>query len=577
MSKFIFHHRGTARLRRNPRMKKRIYRRDTEHAEEERDFVKLFPYLSVLRASVVKVRVFLHQSLRKPRKVSTIVVQSSQSSEFFGQRLLPRRSLRLGGEISESFFSCWLRKRRASMTAGKNAVCLIVVPLLFNGCTSIAMNAGFDDISATVQERSSVRVFWNNGTDLDQQAAEKLRFLLSGRLTADEAVQVALLNNRDLQAVYSDLGIAQSDLVQAGLFSNPIFDASVLFPTSGGGRPDLELSAAMNFLNFFYIPLRKRVAAARFEEVKTGVAASVLDFAGRVRGAFYRYQAAEQTLELRQSIVQALGASFDIARRLSEAGNITDLDLASQRAQFEASKLALRSAEMTMRQSREELNILMGLWGNQTQWQADQRLPEIPEQPIQTDDLEQVAIEKSMDLLNARQRMIGAGSQLGFNRWTALAPELHWGAKGERSEGSWDVGPTLEFPIPLFDQGQARVGRAAAELRRAQQEYYALAVRIRSTARAVQDRMEGARDRALYYRNILLPLRERIVNEAQLQYNAMQLGPFQLLNAREQQIETAVAYIEALREYWLARGEIEQLLAGRLPGSLAPSTSPTRE
>jgi cobalt-zinc-cadmium efflux system outer membrane protein len=437
------------------------------------------------------------------------------------------------------------------------------------------MNAGFDDVSAMVTERSADRIFWNDGTDLDQQASEKLDSLLKGKLTADEAVQIALLNNRDLQAVYAELGVAQADLVQAGLLSNPIFDASIMFPTSGGGRPDLELSAAMNFLNIFYIPLRKRVAAARFEEVKTRVAASVLDFAGRVRGAFYQYQAAEQVLELRQAIVQALDASFEIARRLSAAGNITDLELARERAQFEASKLALRSAEMAVRQGREELNILMGLWGNQTRWQADQRLPDIPEQAVQTEDLERVALEKSIDLLHARQRIMVAGNQLGFSRWTALVPELHSGPKGERSEGSWDVGPTLEFPIPLFDQGQARIGRAAAELRRSQQEYYALAVRIRSTARAVQDRMDGTRDRALYYRDILLPLHERIVSETQLQYNAMQLGPLQLLNAREQQIETAAAYVEALREYWLARGATEQILAGRLPGSVAPSTGAT--
>jgi cobalt-zinc-cadmium efflux system outer membrane protein len=120
-------------------------------------------------------------------------------------------------------------------------------------------------------------------------------------------------------------------------------------------------------------------------------------------------------------------------------------------------------------------------------------------------------------------------------------------------------------PIPLFDQGQARIGRAVAELRRAQQEYYALGVRIRATTRAVQDRIVGARDRALYYRDILLPLRERIVNEGQLYYNAMQIGIFQLLRDREQQIETGVAYVEALREYWLARTDLSQIASGRLP------------
>jgi cobalt-zinc-cadmium efflux system outer membrane protein len=461
------------------------------------------------------------------------------------------------------------------MSLGRNVGWLFAILVFVSGCASVALNAGFDDVSATVEERGGLKIFWNNGTDLDKDAAEKLSSLLKGKLTAEQAVQIALLNNRDLQAVYSDLGVAQADLVQAGLLANPIFDAAIKYPTSGGGRPDLELSAVMSFLDIFYVPLRKRVAAARFEETKNRVTGSVLDFAARLRTAFYLHQANEQMLELRQTIVQALVASFEVARRLHEAGNITDLDFARERALLESSKLSLRAAEVAVRQSREELNILMGLWGKQTEWQAGDRLPDIPEQPMQTEDMERVALSRSIDLSHARQRIVVAGEQLGFNRTTALVPEFHAGALGEREEGSWSVGPTLEFPIPLFDQGQARVGRAVAELRRAQQEYYALAVRIRSRARAVQERMQGARDRALYYRDILLPLHERIVNETQLQYNAMQIGPFQLLRARKQQIETGVAYIEALRDYWLGRGDLGQILSGRLPNPNGFQANPT--
>ena len=134
----------------------------------------------------------------------------------------------------------------------------------------------------------------------------------------------------------------------------------------------------------------------------------------------------------------------------------------------------------------------------------------------------------------------------------------------------------VPYSVVRSGQGQGRIGRSLAQLRRAQAEYYALAVRIRSTARAVRDRIEGTRDRALYYRDILLPLQERIVNEVQLQYNAMQLGVFDLLRAREQQIETAVAYIEALRDYWLARTDFQQILTGRLPSTSGFTMGETR-
>lgn len=448
--------------------------------------------------------------------------------------------------------------------------------LLFflSGCTTVSLNAGFADISALIEERGVSRIVWNSATELDREAEENVRSLLKDKLTAEEAVQIALLNNRRLQSVYSDLGVAQADLVQAGLLRNPIFHTAVMF-LQKGGQPELEIGADMNFLEIFYVPLRKRVAAARFEEAKLLVAGTVLDFAAQVRTALYSHQANEQLLELRQTIVQGLNASFEVARRLNEAGNITDLEFVRERALTEAGKLALRFAEMAVRQSRERLNDLMGLWGKDTQWQTDLRLPSIVEQEIETRDIERAALSRSIDLSHARQRILASGEQLGFNRSTALLPEIDLGVHGEREEGSWQIGPEIAFPIPLFDQGQARIGRAAAELRRAQMEYYGLAVQIRSTARALRDRIEGARDRALYYRDILLPLHERIVNESQLQYNAMQLGPIELLRARERQIETAAAYIEALRDYWLARGDVGQILSGRLPSSngIQPSST----
>ena len=304
------------------------------------------------------------------------------------------------------------------------AECLFFLSL--TGCASVNLSAGFPEVSTAVEERSAARIVWNRGTELDQEAAEKLRSLLQRKLTADDAVQIALLNNRDLQAVYTELGVAQADLVQAGLFRNPILDAAVLFPLSGV-RPDLQLTMVISFLDALYVPLRKRVAAAQFEAAKFQVTGVVLDFALQVRTAFYEHQANEQLLELRQSIVQALTASYEVSRLLYEAGNITDLTLARDRASMEASKLALRSAEVAARQSRERLNSVMGTWGEDTKWDIDGRLSEIPSEPQRMTGIEQAALTRSLDLSHARQRILVAGQQLGYDRATALIPALRLG------------------------------------------------------------------------------------------------------------------------------------------------------
>ena len=442
------------------------------------------------------------------------------------------------------------------------------------GCATVNLDAGFQDVRAGVQERQAKAIVWNRGTELDQEVAEQLRALLARNLRADDAVQIALLNNRSLQVIYADLGLAQADLVQAGLFRNPVLDAAVMFPLSGA-RPDLQFGAVVSLLDALYVPLRKRVAAALFEEAKLRVTGAVLDFAGEVRAAFYEHQANEQLLELRRTIAEALGVSAEVSRRLHQAGNISDLDLVRERLLAERGKIALRSAEVTTRQSRERLTTLMGVWGEQTAWEVEGRLPEVPAEPPGMGDLEREALARSLELAHARQQLVAAGERVGYERATSLVPATEVGVEAEREEG-WKVGPSLSVPLPLFDQGQARVGRGTAELRRAQQEYYALAVRIRSAARALRDRLLGAHDRARFYHQVLLPLHERVVSEAQLQYNAMQVGIVQLLRDREQQIEAGVAYVETLRDYWLAQTDLVQVKGGRLPASAGARAGASR-
>ena len=144
-----------------------------------------------------------------------------------------------------------------------------------------------------------------------------------------------------------------------------------------------------------------------------------------------------------------------------------------------------------------------------------------------------------------------------FGEWEADV------AAERETEGGWSVGPAMAIPLPLFNQGQGAVARAQAELRRAGERYRAQAVAARSRARAAHAAVVVARDRAVHYRSVILPLRQTIVDQTLLQYNAMQVGPFQLLQARRDLTDAAAGYIDALREYWTARSALEQVLGGR--------------
>ncbi|HEY0008942.1 MAG TPA: TolC family protein [Tepidisphaeraceae bacterium] len=448
--------------------------------------------------------------------------------------------------------------------------------VLIGGCAAVQPRQSFSEIEQSVSQRTPYRVYWNDGSDADKAVAGQIDTLLAKPFDADAAVQIALLNNRALQAVYEEIGVAQAELVGAGLLRNPIFDGSIKFAEGGGGT-NLEFGVAFEFLDVFFIGARKRLAESQLEAAKANVTAAVVGMAGDVKAAFYDLQAAQQMAELRQQVQQATAASYDLARRLREAGNNTPLDLAQERALHEEARLALAEAEAQVEASREALTRLMGLWGKRVQWTIAGRLPDLPAEEIQPHDLERRAIKNSLALSASRAEMGVAFRELGITQPLGYLSELEVGAEAERDDGEWEVGPALSLPIPLFSQGQPAVARAQAQLRAAEARYYAEAVEIRSNIRAAYAKLRSLRQRAEHYRTIVLPLRQTIVDQTQLQYNAMQLGAFQLLQAKRDQIETAGAYLSLLRDYWLARTELELGLQGRsinpspLIGANAPS------
>src|SRR5438094_9373881 len=172
------------------------------------------------------------------------------------------------------------------------------------GCAHVDPNPAFQELAKTVHLRTGKRVQWNRGSAEDAQAQAAVASLLKRSLTADSAVQVALLNNHNLQATYEELGVAQADLVEAGLLKNPMFTFERRFPGQA-----LEMDVLKEFIDILVLPLRMRVAAAQFKAAKMRVGHETLSLAAEVRGAFYQHQGDQQILDMRRSVVEAASSS----------------------------------------------------------------------------------------------------------------------------------------------------------------------------------------------------------------------------------------------------------------------------
>ncbi len=444
------------------------------------------------------------------------------------------------------------------------AMTAVFAALAVTGCASLSPNAAFDDVAAVVNERGGHRIHWNQGSEEDARVEAVVAEMLSKELTANSAVQIALLNNPSLQAIYASLGVAQADLVQAGLLRNPIFETVFRFPESGGSV-SWDIGIAFEFLSLFTLPLRMKVAESEFEAARIRVAAEVLDHAARTQIAFYGLQAAMQSVEMLRQVADSTQASHQLSKRLHHAGNITDLALVQSRGIAEQARIDLADAEAAAVATREQMNVLMGLWGPRTEWKAVDHLPTLPEEEIDLERVESRAVARSFDLALARENLVTLGRQYGITQATLIIPDFEVGVEGERDDRVWETGPGVAFALPLFDQGQARRAAVRAAISGAQNEYEALAVRVRAQARAAHCNLLSSRQKVGYYEEVILPLRQRIVAETLLQYNAMQLGTFQLLFAKQQHIDAGSRYILSLYDYWVTRSTLEQILSGRLP------------
>jgi outer membrane protein, heavy metal efflux system len=252
-------------------------------------------------------------------------------------------------------------------------------------------------------------------------------------------------------------------------------------------------------------------------------------------------------------------------KALRQAGNIADYDFELEVAQQVQVAAELARAQTRAAQARERVNRLMGLAGVQTRWRSADRLPSMPAKDPPTGDVERKAIEASIDLAASRQRLVTMGRKYQVADITSLLPQLDAGGELTRILGESEAGPTVTVEIPLFDWGQARRASARMEILRTRDEFTALAVRIRSLARLQRAKLLSARQTAVYYANTVVPQAQRLLESAERQYNVMQLGVFQLLQARERQIRATQEYANAVTTYWQERARLAQILAGKLP------------
>jgi len=430
--------------------------------------------------------------------------------------------------------------------------------LVASACASVPRDAGMSDLRKGVSDRTGQTVEWAARPSTADDP--RVRQLLQDELTADKAVAVAMANSPRLQATLAELGIARADLLQASVIRNPLLELEIRFPRDPF-RP-YELRLAQTLVDLIQLPRRRALGRAAFDAARLRVTSEVVRFAAEVRSQHSELLAASQRVALSRLNLEAAKTSAELAQRQHDSQNITDLDLENEQAQYEQAKVDLARQEQALLASREALVRAMGLRDASMDWRLPDAFPPLPTSEQDQQQLEQLAAARRLDLGIARQEVDIARQQVPMARLAALG-DITVDAHLQRdAEGAKTFGPGIELPIPIFNDGAPARSRAEAEYLRASHTLNALLAESSSQLRAARSTVAEARARVEYYRDVIVPRRQRIVELTKLEHNAMLVGPFQLLQAKQSEGRARLELIDAQRDYSSARNSLDRALNG---------------
>jgi outer membrane protein TolC len=450
--------------------------------------------------------------------------------------------------------------------------------MVLSGCASFSPDGGITVVANLAGETIHKEVVSIRTEDDALRADAAVKDLLRRGLTVDTAVQIALLNNRGLQASYNELALAETDLVQASLPPNPTFSISRI---SGDGAIEIERQVVGDILALATLPFRSEIARQRFQKAQLRAAEETLGLASDVRRAYYRAVAANELAGVLTEAKSTAQATAELAEKLGQTGSLNKLDQAREQVFYAETTADLATIRQDATSSRERLIRLLGLWDGETGIRLPQKLPMLPPRPLSLPRIEVDAVEHRIDLQIARIELGALAKSLDLTQASRLVTMLDV-AGIDRKTRDPDTAPfrergfDVQFQIPIFDGGEVRVRQATETYNQAFNLLTEKAVNVRSEARDAYRAYRSTYDIAQHYQREVLPLRKIITEEMQLRFGSMQVDVFALLTEAKQRIAAMRAATEAKRDFWLAQSELQSTVnGGNRAGSQQTTRSPT--
>lgn len=443
---------------------------------------------------------------------------------------------------------------------------LMAIALGLSGCASYNVEQGVDranrDASGFTQTELNLA---KSKEERDKRLAATSQLLVKP-VGQKEAVQLLLANSPAFQALLAQNWAEAASAAQSGRISNPTFAFESVVT---GSETELNRFFTFGLLDLITLPQRSAIANYRVEQAQIRMTAEVVDQVTRVRQAWVRAVAAEQSYKYAGQVLASAEASAELAKRMESVGNFNKLTRTRHQAFYADAATQLATAKQTAISRKEELVRLLGLDEAQAkQLVLPERLPNLPKQPMSAEDVAKQINQERLDVQQAKAALNAAAKAQGLNKVTSLTDielSVRRGSVYDSSTSSYSTrrGYEVGVKLPIFDWGDLQRDAMSAQTLAAANQLEATIRAAGSSLRENYAAYRTAYDISRHYRDEVIPLRKVISEENVLRYNGMIIGIFELLADSRDQIGAVISAIAAEQQFWLADAALQATLIGR--------------
>ena len=397
--------------------------------------------------------------------------------------------------------------------------------------------------------------------------------------TLTQLIDIAIGNNRDLQAARQVEAQARARLLQAGLMPNPQLQAATtnegLF--NYGGEYTTSAGISQQFPIAGRIARQQDVARVDIDLALEEIREAELKLAGQVATGFYRILALDRQIAVRKQLLEIDRKLLAVSRNRFQAGEVSELDVNA--AQLELQRLDQERLLLESDHAKQlgELNQLLGMSAAQP-LALDDTLPPLNSFPSVADQ-QHKALEQRPELRSAILTAQRAGADLGLARaerwedWTV-------GIGMERSRIAVDGLPrqtsssavtlNLTIPLPLLNQNQGRIAEAGSKQTQAEIRINALELSIRNEVDSLMAELARLHKALTQYQRNMLPTSRQNIKIAQEAYSKGQISITEVVQAERQYGELNISYLTTLDQYLQALGKLRTATADYIKSIAQP-------